>query len=468
MKIHKIITVAIAACMMLLMFSFAGQTEAAVIEKDGNPVQMVLTDWGGVSLNLQGQEKYFKVWERSTGNYSKLNLALANIDSYDVDGRRLVYTISSGSAMDVYLYDLTTGTNTSISKTFTAKRNIKICGDRIAWVDYGIGSGSIYISNLTDGRSTSIKLQESKSIELALTDTYLAYIGHQNGINGVFIYNLQTGSTIKVNQSYGDKASLSMSGDRLVWAEGSGAVLPTGSFYNQVWGYAVANNALNELWMYDIAQGKLTQLTDNDTNDVQPCIWGKYMAWAQNSKGTPDIMMMNLDNGTVEKIAATDFYEVKPNMDYGYLSYFTIKGNQADLTVVPLTGEESSVPPSDDLAPIKVVINDTQYFMDPVPYIKDGRTLVPMRRIFEILGAQVDWNEAEQKVTAIKGNTEIKLYIGSQTAFKNGQSVQLDVPAEIMASTGRTMVPLRFISEALGCGVDWTGSTRTITIDTGI
>jgi beta propeller repeat protein len=203
----KAVTAMIVAGMMLLMFSLVGQAEASVIEKEGNPVQMVLTDWGGVSLNLQGQEKYFKVWERSTSNYTKINLSLTNIDSYDVDGRNLVYTISSGSSMDVYLYNLLTGENKTISRTFTAKRSVKICGDRIAWVDYGIGSGGIYIYNLTDGSSASIRLQESKNIELALTDTYLAYIGHQNGINGVFIYNLQDGSTIVVNKSYGDKAS---------------------------------------------------------------------------------------------------------------------------------------------------------------------------------------------------------------------------------------------------------------------
>jgi Tol biopolymer transport system component len=468
MKIQRVFTAVVAACMMLLMFATAGQAEAAVIEKEGNPVQMVLTDWGGVSLNLQGQEKYFKVWERSTGNYTRIKLALTNIDSYDVDGRNLVYTINSGSSMDVYLYDLETGKNTVISKTFTAKRNVKICGSRIAWVDYGIGSGGVYIYNMTDGSSTSIKLQESKNIELALSDTYLAYIGHQNGINGVFIYNFVNGSTVSVNQSYGDKASLSMSGDRVVWAEGSGVALPTGSFYNQVWGYAVAYNALNELWMYDINSAKLTKLTNNDTNDVQPWIWDKYVTWVQNAEGTPNIMLLNLDTGTVEKIASTDFYEVKPNMDYGYLSYITIKGNLADLTVLSLTGGNSSATPSGDTNAIKLFINDTQYFMNPEPYIKDGRTLVPMRRVFEILGAQVTWNEAEQCVTAVKGITEIKLYIGSSTAYKNGQPVQLEVPAEIMASTGRTMVPLRFVSEALGGSVNWTGATRTINIDTGI
>lgn len=470
MKIHKGMVAVLATCMMLLMFSLVGKAEAAVIESDGNPVQMVLTDWGGVSLNLQGQEKYFKVWERSSGTYEKLDIPLTNIDSYDVDGRNLVYTISHGSYMDVNLYNLQTKQITQISKTFTTKRNVKICGERVAWVDYGIGSGGIYIYNLSNGSSTSLQLQESENIELALSDKYLAYLGHQNGINGVFIYNFKDGSTISVNNSYGNKASLSMSGNKIVWAEGSGAQLPSGSLYDQVWGYAVKNNALNEVWMYDIAAGQLKQLTDNDTNDVQPCVWDHYVAWVQTANGSPDVLLMNLDNGTVEKIAATDFYEVKPNLDYGYLSYITIKGNAADLTVQSLAADTSTGTGSGDVTdtPIKLFVNDTQYFMNPAPYIKDGCTLVPMRRVFEILGANVSWNEAERSVTATKGNTEIKLYIGSQIAYKNGQAIQLEVPAEIMASTGRTMVPLRFVSEALGATVNWLASTRTITIDTGI
>ncbi|HWQ75240.1 MAG TPA: stalk domain-containing protein, partial [Syntrophomonas sp.] len=468
------ITVVLAMGMFLVLFAFAGQAEASVIEKAGTPVQMVLTDWGGVSLNLDGQEKYFKVWERSTGAYNKINLPLTNIDSYDVDGRNLLYTISSGSAMDVYLYNLDTGASTVISKSATAKRNVKICGNRIAWVDYGIGDGGIYIQNLTDGSSISIKLQESTNIELALTSDYLAYLGHQNGVNGVFVYSFKDGSTANVHQAYSDKASLTMSGTRLVWAEGSGANLPTGSFYNQVYGYAVAKNALNEIWMYDIATAKETQLTDNDTNDVQPCIWGDYVVWAQNAKGTPDIMLMNLASGTTEKIAATDYYEAKPNMDYGYLAYITINGTLADLTVQPLPGSPAppaagnGTPIAGALAPVTVYINDSEYHMTPEPYIKDGRTMVPMRRIFEILGASVTWNEAERSVTAVKGSSEIKLYIGSTTAYKNGQTVQLDVPPEIMAAAGSTMVPLRFVSEALNCSVDWTSATRTVTINTGI
>ncbi|MEA1962381.1 MAG: stalk domain-containing protein [Bacillota bacterium] len=469
MKIHKGTAAVLAVMMFMMLFVGVGQADAKVIENDGNPVQMVLTDWGGVSLNLQGQEKYFKVWERSTGACTKVDIALTNIDAYDVDGRNLAYTVSHGSYMDVYLYDLETKQSTLISKTFTTKRNVKISGDRIAWVDYGIGSGGICIYNLSSSSSTNLQLQESENIELVLSDSYLAYLGHKNGNNGVFVYNLKDGTTSVAASSYGNKASLSLSGEKIVWAEGSGAKLPVGSFYNQVWGYAVKNNALNEVWMFDISKGQLKQLTNNSTNDVQPCVWGNYVAWVQTSGGSPDVNLMNLDSGIIEKLASTDFYEVKPAMDYGYVSWLTVKGNAADLAVQALSGDttEGENGNTENL-PIKLMVNGTEYATNPVPYINNGRTMVPMRRVFEILGVDITWNDSLKCVTAVRGGTEVKIYIGSETAYKNGQAVTLDAPAEINAAAGRTMVPLRFVSESFGGRVDWIDATRTVVIDNRI
>ena len=99
---------------------------------------------------------------------------------------------------------------------------------------------------------------------------------------------------------------------------------------------------------------------------------------------------------------------------------------------------------------------------DSDPYIENGTTRVPMRAIFEGLGAAVDYDGATKTVTAQKGDTKIELVIGSDNALVNGKENKLLVPAEIKNS--RTMVPLRFVSEALGAQVDWDGDTKTITI----
>jgi hypothetical protein len=113
---------------------------------------------------------------------------------------------------------------------------------------------------------------------------------------------------------------------------------------------------------------------------------------------------------------------------------------------------------------VKVEINGVSVNFDQQPVIENGRTLVPMRAIFEALGADVEWNEDTQSVIA--ENTDgkkITLVIGSNDMLVNNKDiVKLDVPAKIMGS--RTMVPLRAISEALDCQVNWIADSRLVAI----
>ncbi|ASA26613.1 hypothetical protein B9T62_35820 [Paenibacillus donghaensis] len=88
--------------------------------------------------------------------------------------------------------------------------------------------------------------------------------------------------------------------------------------------------------------------------------------------------------------------------------------------------------------------------------------MVPMRAIFEKLGATITFNQQTQLITAVKDGTTIKLTIGSKTAYVNGKAVPLTVKAQTIKNT--TMVPLRFVSEALGATVNWYPETMTIVI----
>ncbi|TYQ14898.1 UNVERIFIED_CONTAM: copper amine oxidase-like protein [Acetivibrio alkalicellulosi] len=99
---------------------------------------------------------------------------------------------------------------------------------------------------------------------------------------------------------------------------------------------------------------------------------------------------------------------------------------------------------------------------DPQPYIKDGRTLVPFRRIFEELKMDVTWDGNTRTVYARNETTIMELGIGRNVAFVNGERRTLDVPPEI--TDNRTFVPLRFVSESIGADVGWDGVTRTVTI----
>lgn len=111
-----------------------------------------------------------------------------------------------------------------------------------------------------------------------------------------------------------------------------------------------------------------------------------------------------------------------------------------------------------------IVIDSRTIQSDTAPYIVSGTTLVPLRVISENMGASVDWNEAERKVTVKKGNTTITLQIDEYLAYVNGDALTISMAPRI--SNGRTMVPLRFIGETLDCEVGWDAETKTVIITT--
>lgn len=103
-------------------------------------------------------------------------------------------------------------------------------------------------------------------------------------------------------------------------------------------------------------------------------------------------------------------------------------------------------------------------FSDQNPILEDGRVLVPMRAIFEALGATVEWDEETRTITARKGDTIITLQIGKNEIVKNGETVELDTKAQIM--NDRTLVPLRAVSKSFDNKVEWNGEEQTVTIVT--
>ena len=124
---------------------------------------------------------------------------------------------------------------------------------------------------------------------------------------------------------------------------------------------------------------------------------------------------------------------------------------------------------------VKVLFNDG--YMDFTdengnvvnPELTNSRTMVPLRKIFEAIGAEIEWDNDTRTVTATKGDKTVVLTIGSEEAYimmNNGidavQKVILDSPAYIVE--GRTLIPLRFVSESFDCLVGWDNDTRTAII----
>jgi len=111
-------------------------------------------------------------------------------------------------------------------------------------------------------------------------------------------------------------------------------------------------------------------------------------------------------------------------------------------------------------------LNGVDITMDVAPYIKDGRTFMPIRYVAQSLGVadnNILWNDTEKSVVIIKSGIFVKLVIGSNVMTVNGTSITMDVAPETV-DPGRTMLPLRFVAQALGADVQWDEATQTVTI----
>ena len=118
-----------------------------------------------------------------------------------------------------------------------------------------------------------------------------------------------------------------------------------------------------------------------------------------------------------------------------------------------------------DNKPIHVNVNNEPVaFKGLGPQQIQGRVLVPVRGVLEKIGAQVTWIAKTQEVVATTPKVDVTLKIGAKQARVNGKEVPLDVPAQVIS--GSTMVPLRFVGEAMGAELKWDGVTRTVLITT--
>lgn len=112
---------------------------------------------------------------------------------------------------------------------------------------------------------------------------------------------------------------------------------------------------------------------------------------------------------------------------------------------------------------ITVTLDGNPITFDVPPQLIEGRTMVPLRMIFEALGAEVSWDDATQTASGVKGDTTVKITINEKVLYKNGQAITLDVPAQLI--NDRTLVPVRAISESFEVKVDWDDATSTVILE---
>lgn len=199
----------------------------------------------------------------------------------------------------------------------------------------------------------------------------------------------------------------------------------------------------------------------------------------RSGPATSTAIVTKVSQGTILTLLDIEgeWYKVRTsNGEVGYIAAYLTKAVTTEHETPPVVTPPSTTTPPVTTPPANTGTNNTgapvvcldsnKLNFEVAPIIENGRTLVPLRAIFEAMGATVDWNDATKTVIATKGNTSVVLTIGSTQPTVNGSVWPLDVPAKIVQD--RTMAPLRFVGEAFGGKVDWNEATRTISMTSPI
>lgn len=149
--------------------------------------------------------------------------------------------------------------------------------------------------------------------------------------------------------------------------------------------------------------------------------------------------MLSLENGQFKAL----------KQGRGYIGAFT----RDEAMIIPVMIEG---------IPLQVFLNGSVLALDPAPFVVSGRTMVPLRGVFEAMGAKVDYSVQNRRITAVRGGQTMEMTVGSRNAVVNGQNVLLDVPPQIL--NDRAFVPARFIAESFGAGVEWDDGNNRVMI----
>lgn len=113
-------------------------------------------------------------------------------------------------------------------------------------------------------------------------------------------------------------------------------------------------------------------------------------------------------------------------------------------------------------SPITVTLDYVDIHFSQPPVIQNDRTLVPLRAIFEAMGASVEWNGETKTITSVLDNTTVVMTLGNNTMLVNKTEKVLDCAPQLIGQS--TLVPVRAVAESFGCNVEWNGATRNVSI----
>lgn len=331
-------------------------------------------------------------------------------------------------------------------------------------------SGYYYVGDTTNQLhiiDKSFNLINSYSCNL-IDDSQIGDASFKEGTYYIKLFTRYSGSR---EWKYATKTQYFCSTDLMNWTECEGMPKRNGSN----WIYIEPGMSILENGYWNSSKGNIYKYKNNKLLNVEyenisisniTVAGGYYIAFLETNQNSENLKLAFSKDGIYFEITEI------PNSKYHHLEYVhELIDNTLLLQLKATSRTDKKInyikcTISNDCINgnnVYVELNDTILAFEQPPIIEDGRTLVPMRFLFEQMGADVDWNAETQTAMATLNNTAVTFAIDDTEATVNNQPTTMEVPAQLV--NGKTMVPLRFLSEELGYTVTWDEENRTAIIE---
>ncbi len=197
---------------------------------------------------------------------------------------------------DIYMYDILTGMETPISTNLFNQRNPSIYGDRIVYQDYRNGYPDIYMYNFITKVEQRITSQISLQFLPQIYGDRIVYQDYRNGNDDIYMYDLSNGVETSISTNSFGQYHPSIYGNKIVWHD--------------------VRNSNKDIYIYDISTGNELLITDNFYDQYNPSIYNNKIVWTDSRNGNLDIYMYDISTGVETPISTDAFDQSSPSI-YG-------------------------------------------------------------------------------------------------------------------------------------------------------
>jgi beta propeller repeat protein len=283
--------------------------------------RIVWWDYRSGDHSGMGRHSDIYMYDLSTGTETPIVINPSHQYHPDISGDRIVWAdLRSGYRYDVYMYDLSTGTETQITTDPSHQSSPVICGDHIVWGDWRNGNCDIYMYDLSTGTETAICTDPARQEYPAISGDRIVWCDNRAGNWDIYMYDLSTGTETAICTDPAKQGCPAISGDRIVW-----------------WDNRTGNR---DIYMFNISTGTETQITTNTSDQLHPAISGDRIVWDDRRNGNRDIYMYDISAGSEIQITNDPSDQDYPDISRDRIVWTDERNGNGDIYMY-IVGDES-------------------------------------------------------------------------------------------------------------------------------